>query len=124
MCNNYAKDNQLAHRIRGERAWNRGFLEGKVGKGITFEIQMKKELFYVCPNMTQRYILHPSCYVCQSPLRGCVPGEDSPLSLLTAHLSAGAHWGKGIGTAHEHLPAGNNQDSYIVLTLLLRWEGK
>jgi histone H3 len=38
MCNNYAKDNQLAHRIRGERAWNRGFLEGKVGKGITFEM--------------------------------------------------------------------------------------
>lgn len=51
---------------------------------------------------------------------------DTPLCLPLpmAHLSAGAHWGKGIGAAQEHLPAGNNQDSHIVLTLLLRWEGK
>ena len=36
------------------------------------------------------------------------------------HLSAGAHWGKGIGPTHEHFPASDNQDSHVVLTLLLK----
>jgi hypothetical protein len=27
---------------QGEQGWNRGFLEGKLGKGITFEMQIKK----------------------------------------------------------------------------------
>jgi hypothetical protein len=26
------------HRSRGEGGWNRGFVEGKPGKGITYEI--------------------------------------------------------------------------------------
>lgn len=39
------------------------------------------------------------------------------------HLSTGAHRGEGIGPAHEHFPASDNEDSHIVLTLLLKKEG-
>lgn len=39
------------------------------------------------------------------------------------HLSAGTHWGEGIGPTHEHLPASDNQDAHVVLTLLLKQEG-
>lgn len=72
---------------------------------------------------------HPVTFVSPHSKAVCLgktPSPDTPLCLLlpVAHLSAGAHWGKGIGATHEHLPAGNNQDSHIVLTLLLRQEGK
>lgn len=36
------------------------------------------------------------------------------------HLSAGAHRGEGVGPTQEHFPAGDNQDSHVVLTLLLK----
>lgn len=41
-------------------------------------------------------------------------------TLHSPHLSAGAHWRKGIGPTHEHFPASDNQDSHVVLTLLLK----
>lgn len=48
------------------------------------------------------------------------PYDSPPHS--APHLSAGAYWGKGIGPTHEHFPASDNQDSHVVLTLLLKQE--
>jgi hypothetical protein len=42
------------------------------------------------------------------------------LPLQVTHLSAGAHWGKGIGATYEQLPASDDQDPHIILTLLLK----
>ena len=66
-----------------------------------------------------------------TPLQGCVPGQENLLLSLSTccipkgpHLSAGAHWGKGIRPTHEHFPASDDQDSHVVLTLLLKQEGE
>lgn len=72
--------------------------------------------FVTFGNATPRLCLSEGTRWCLSP-----SGRPTP---SVPHLSAGTHWGKGVGPTHEHFPASDNQDPHIVLTLLLKREGE
>jgi hypothetical protein len=64
----------------GEGGGNRGFLEGKPGKGITFEMKIKKI------SNKNYWLINSFTFQMLAPFQPSAPPPTSPLSYLHSHL--------------------------------------